>query len=611
MNDQQLAKKILQHVGGEQNVSSLHPSATQLGIEVKDKTKVNKSALENMKAIINVEESNEQFQIKIEGSVEDLYKEIKKLGDFTNDSTSEEKEKESMMSKILGIISGSFAPILGVLAGSGLLKALLTVLTMLGWMSTESSTYAILSAAGHAIFYFLPIFLGITLSIKLGASPYVGGTIGAALLEPSFTNLAANGAKSVDFLGIPVVLMSYSSTVFPIFIAVAIYAVLDKFLKKVIYKDIQMFVNPMISLLIIVPLTVLIFGPFGVYVGEAIGAGIEFLSSKSGLLTGAVLGSAWTFLTIMGLHWAIIPIAIANLAIGEDPIIGMAAAAPFAQIGMALGIFLKTKDKDLKGLSATAILPSVLAGTTELINYGIILRYKRTMLYVAIAGAVGGAINGSLGVKMTVFSFPSLLTIPAFSPMLQYVIGIAVALVLGMVLTYIFGYEDKNEKASSKVKFDTGQISVKRETIGSPLSGEIIPLYKISEPLFATQTVGKGIAIEPEKGEVVSPMDGVVTTLFPTEHAVGITSEGGAEILINIGIDTVNLKGQFFTSHVKQGDKVRQGDLLIEFDIEKIKAAGYQVITPVVITNTSQYLDVVKTKNSFVNVKDDLLTVIV
>ena len=317
-------------------------------------------------------------------------------------------------------------------------------------MSKEGGTYAILSAAGHAIFYFFPVFLGITLAIKLGANAYVGGTIGAALLEPHYTDLVANGAKNVDFLGIPVILMSYSSTVFPILIAVSIYAVLDKFLKKVIYKDIQMFINPLISLVVIVPLTVLIFGPFGTYVGEGLGVGIEFLSSKSGLITGAVLGAAWTFLTILGLHWAVIPLAIANLATGGDPIIPMAAAAPFAQIGMAIGVFLKTKDKDLKTVAGSGIIPGALAGTTELITYGILVRYKRTMVIVAIAGAVGGAINGALGLKMTAFALPSFLSIPAFSPMGLYVIGILVALVLAVVLTFIFGYEDKNQRMSCK-----------------------------------------------------------------------------------------------------------------------------------------------------------------
>jgi beta-glucoside PTS system EIICBA component len=530
---------------------------------------------------------------------------------MTKDSQEGSEKKDTVLNKILGAIGGSFGPILGVLAGSGLLSALLAVLTMLGWMSKDGGTYAILSAAGHAIFYFFPIFLGITLAIKLGANAYVGGTIGAALLEPHYTELIANGVKSVDFIGIPVIVLSYSSTVFPILIAVSIYAVLDKFLKKVIYKDIQMFINPLISLIVIVPLTLLIFGPFGTYVGEGLGMGIEFLSSKSGLITGAILGAAWSFLTILGLHWAVIPIAIANLASGGDPIIPMAAAAPFAQVGLGIGVFLKTKDKGLKTVAGSGIIPGALAGTTELITYGILVRYKRSMVIVAIAGAVGGAINGTLGLKMTTFVLPSFLSIPAFSPMGPYVIGVLVALVLGVVLTLIFGYEDKNSKVASKAVKEMGLTTVKKETIASPLSGSIVPLSKVSDPLFATETVGKGIAIEPEKGEVVSPVDGVVTTLFPSGHAIGITSEGGAEILIYIGIDTIHLNGQYYISHVKQWDKVSIGDLLIQFDIEKIKAAGYETTTPVVITNTSEYVDVESTSRTTIQAKEDLITVII
>jgi beta-glucoside PTS system EIICBA component len=361
------------------------------------------------------------------------------------------EKKETIINKILGAISGSFAPILGVLAGSALITALLSLLKTLGWISPESGTYAILSAAGHAIFYFFPIFLGITMAIKLGANGYVGGAIGAALLEPNYTNLVTSGAQDVSFLGIPVILSSYSSTVFPILIAVAIYSILDKFLKKVIYKDLQMFINPLISLLIIVPLTILIFGPFGTYVGEALSIVIQFLSSKSGMLTGAVLGAAWSFLTILGLHWAVIPIAIANLgATGYDPIIAMAAAAPFAQIGLGIGVFFKTKNKDMKTLAASGLLPGALAGTTEIITYGILVPYKRTMLYVAIAGAIGGAITGALSVKATGFALPSFLSIPVFTPMSQFLIGTLTALVLTMVLTLVFGYESKDYKSAKK-----------------------------------------------------------------------------------------------------------------------------------------------------------------
>lgn len=513
--------------------------------------------------------------------------------------------KESTLSKVLGVISGSFAPIIGVLAGAGLLKAMLSVLSMLGWMSNESGAYIVLSAAGDAVFHFLPLFLGISIALKLGANGYVGGVIGASILMPEITHLVDKGVKSIDFLGLPVLLADYSSTVFPIFIAIFVYAGLDRLLKKIIYKDIQMFINPMISILIIVPLTMLIFGPIGTMLGEGLASIINFLSDKSGLLAGAILGASWTFLTIMGLHWTVIPLAIANLATGPDPIIGMAAAAPFAQVGIGIGVFLKTRDKDLKALTASGIVPGALAGTTEAINYGVILRYRRTMIYVIIAAAIGGAINGSFGVAMNDFVLPSVLSIPAFTPIWEYLIGIGIAFVLGFLLTYLFGYEGKNSKVNDN--FNHSIVGVKPETISSPLQGKVIPLTAIHDPLFATETVGKGIAIQPESGKVFSPVDGVITTQFPTGHAVGVTSDNGAEVLIYVGLETVNLKGKYFTLHFNQGDRIKQGDLLIEFDIEKIQAEGYETTTLVIITNTAEYLDIKATNKDSVILKDDLL----
>ncbi|RLL47738.1 PTS beta-glucoside transporter subunit EIIBCA [Oceanobacillus piezotolerans] len=510
-------------------------------------------------------------------------------------------KKQSIFSKILEIIAGSFASIIGVLAGAGLLKALLSVLTMIGWLSSESGTYIVLSAAGSAVFYFLPIFLGISIAIKLGANGYVGGVIGAALLTPGITQLVEEGVTTIDFLGLPVLLADYSSTVFPIFIAMFVYAGLDKILKKVIYKDIQMFINPMISLLILVPLTMLVFGPLGTLLGEGLGSVINFLSVKSGLLAGAVLGSTWTFLTIAGLHWTVIPLAIANLATGPDPIIAMAAAAPFAQIGIGLAVLMRTRDKDLKAIAVSGIVPGALAGTTEAINYGIILRYRKTMIYVIIASAIGGAINGTLGVVMNDFVLPSVLAIPAFSPIGQFVIGVTVAFALGFLFTFVFGYENKNQKRIDHF------IQVSSETIRSPLKGKVISLTEFKDPLFASERVGKGIVIVPETGDVYSPVDGVISTLFPTKHAIGITSNDGAEILIYIGVDTVKLNGEHFKAHIKQGDKVKQGDLLLQFDIERMKALGYQTTSPIVITNTEKYLDIEPTTNTTVDLKEELL----
>ncbi|HLR67796.1 MAG TPA: glucose PTS transporter subunit IIA [Virgibacillus sp.] len=511
------------------------------------------------------------------------------------------EKKSSAFTKVLDVISGSFAPIIGVLAGAGLLKAALSILNTLGWLSIESGTYIVLSAAGNSIFYFLPVFLGISIALKLGANGYVGGAIGAAILTPDIINLVDNGVESIDFLGMPVVLADYSSTVFPIFLAMFVYAPLDKLLKKVVYKDIQMFINPLISLIILVPLTMLVFGPFGNLIGEGLGFIVTFLSDKSGLLAGAVLGGAWTLLTIAGLHWTIIPIAIANLANGPDPIIGMAAPAVFAQIGVAIAVFLKTKDKELKSLAVSGILPGSLAGTTEAIYYGILLRFRKTLVYVIITGAIGGAINGTFGVVMNDFVLPSVLSIPAFSPIGQHLIGSIVAFVLGLAVTYVLGFEEKNDN------FNHQFVGVKPEMISSPLKGEIVPLTEVNEPLFATSTVGKGVAIQPVEGKVVSPVDGTVTTLFPTHHAIGITSENGAEILVYVGLDTVKLKGQYFHVQLKQGDEVKQGDLLMEFDMENIQKAGYELVTPIVITNTEEYLNIDITKNKSVSSADNLI----
>ncbi|QJX81319.1 beta-glucoside-specific PTS transporter subunit IIABC [Priestia megaterium] len=612
MSYDKLAKDILQFVGGDQNVSSLVHCATRLRFKLKDNKKAQKTEIQNLQGILSVVESGGQFQVVVGSHVANVYDEIVKIGNFGVNSNSTDEPKGTVMSIIFETISRSFSPLIGALAGAGMLKAVLTVLTTFGWLSQESGTYHILSAAGNAVFYFLPIMLGITLATKLGANPFVGGTIGAALLEPNLTGLLAEG-KTSSFFGIPVVLMDYSSSVFPIFIAVSIYAALEKFLKKVIHKDVQMFLVPMLSLAIIVPLTVMAFGPFGVYVGNAIGAVINFLSDKSGILTGAVIGATWPFLTILGLHWGLVPIFLANIANGGDPILAMVAGGVFAQMGVALGIFLKTKDRKVKTLAGSTAVPGLLAGVTEPIIYGLILRFKRTVPYVAIAGAIGGAVNGLLGVKAINFAFTALLTAPAFSPIGIYIIGSLVALVCGALLTILFGFEDKKQQEVANKpenKSEDKPSLMKTASIVSPLTGDVKLLNQVNDQVFSSGALGKGIAIEPNTGKVFSPVDGVISTLFPTGHAIGITSDEGIEILIHIGIDTVQLDGKYYDPQIKQGDQVKQGDLLVNFDIERIKEAGYQVTTPIIITNTINYLDIIPTNAERVALDDSILTIV-
>ncbi|MEK4370653.1 beta-glucoside-specific PTS transporter subunit IIABC [Paenibacillus sp. FSL H3-0457] len=632
MDHKKMGDDIVRLVGGEANINGLVHCATRLRFDLKDSKKAERETLEKHDGIITVVESGGQFQVVIGSNVAHVYAEIMKNRDFGGDSSSSAEstgEKNSLLSKVFEIISGSFSPLIPAMAGSGMLKALLTVLTMLGWMSDTSDTYLILSAAGNAVFYFLPIFLGITLGMKLKANPYVAGVIGAALMEPSFTGLMDKGSD-VSFLGIPVVMMNYSASVFPIFISISIYAVLDKLLKKIILKDLQLFLVPMIALMIMVPLSAMAFGPFGTTVGDWISSGVTWLIGVSGILSGVVLGGFMTFMVVFGLHWGFTPITIQNIGVGGDPIEAMAAAAVFAQIGVAFGIFLKAKkNKTLRTLAGSTSLTGLLAGVTEPIVYGLILRYKRVIPIVVIAGAIGGAINGHFGVKMTAYVFHNIFAIPVYTPTVVYVIAIACSFAVAAVLTVMFGYESKKKDTVSEkddsvsstsaestpaelpVVPETKTTEIKKEQIYSPLTGKAVALSTINDPAFSTGAMGKGLAIVPEIGEVVAPVDGVVTSLFPTGHAIGLTTNAGTEILIHIGINTVALKGKHFSPVVQEGDIVRQGDLLIQFDIDKIKEAGYETVTPVIVTLTQQEVDVFETNQEHVQKNDVLLTLVV
>ncbi|TKH42875.1 PTS beta-glucoside transporter subunit EIIBCA [Paenibacillus terrae] len=619
MDHKKMGDDIVRLVGGEENINGLVHCATRLRFDLKDSRKAERETLEKHEGIITVVESGGQFQVVIGSHVAYVYTEIMKNRDFGSDSPAAGEpsgKKRSVISTIFEVISGSFSPLIPVMAGSGMLKALLTVLTLLGWMSATSDTYLILSAAGNAVFYFLPILLGITLGIKLKANPYVAGVIGAALMEPSFTGLMDKGSD-VSFLGIPVVMMNYSASVFPVFISISIYALVDKFLKKIILKDLQLFLVPMLALMIMVPLSAIAFGPFGTGVGDWISSGVTWLIGVSGILSGIVLGGFMTFMVVFGLHWGFTPITIQNIGVGGDPIEAMAAAAVFAQIGVAFGIFLKAKkNKTLRTLAGSTSITGLLAGVTEPIVYGLVLRFKRVIPIVIIAGAIGGAINGHFGVKMTAYVFHNIFAIPVYTPTLIYVIAISCSFIVATVLTLIFGYESKVKKeipgtVESVKTEEPVAVDIKKETIYSPITGKTIPLSQVNDSAFSTEAMGKGLAIEPSVGEVVAPIDGVVTSLFPTGHAIGLTSNGGTEILIHIGINTVALKGKHFNPVVKEGDSVKQGELLIQFDREQIIEAGYEIVTPVIVTLTKNKVDVFETNQEQVQKNEVLLTLVV
>jgi len=440
-----LAKTILQQVGGPSNVAALVHCATRLRFTLHDNAKADKAALKELDGVMSVVESGGQFQVICGSHVSHVHSALQNLlaggdGQPAADKA-KAKPKGSLGARVFEIVSGSFSPLIGAMAGTGMLKALLAVLVMLDLLSHESSTYHMLDAVANSVFYFLPVLLGISAATKLGANGYIGGAIGAALLEPNFTGLI--GADGANFFGIPLVAINYASTVFPVFMAVMMLAVVEKFLKRTCPQSIQLFMVPMLSLLVVVPLTMLVFGPFGVYLGNGIAAGIQFLIEQSGILTGAVIGASMMFLVVFGLHWGLVPILISNLAAGGDPIGAMWAASTFAQMGVAVAIFLRAKDLKTRAIAGPAAVTGLLAGVTEPIIYGLIMQYRRTIPVVMIAGAIGGALMGMFKVKIIAFGFHSILTIPVFSPMVSYVIGIGTAFGLAMLLTLMVGYDKK------------------------------------------------------------------------------------------------------------------------------------------------------------------------
>lgn len=584
------SQQIVDLVGGKENIQSMVHCATRLRFSLKDESAANKAGLQNLSYVLSVVQGGGQYQVVIGSDVSDYYTAIGALTGLTenvqNESTQTSKKFD--LNQIFEVISGAFSPLIPALAGSGMIKAVLTILTQFHWMSAESSTYAVLSAASNGVFYFLPIFLGITLAKKLNANMYVGGVIGAALLEPQFTALIGN--TEATFFNIPIQAVDYAATLFPIFVSIFIYKYVEKALKRIIPKDIQLFAVPMFSLMIMVPLAVLLFGPFGTIVGDALSMSVMWLFEKSRILSGIVLGGGMTFMVMFGLHWGFTPVTLDNLSkLGGDPIEGMALAAVFAQIGIAIGFYLRAKKHSkMRALAGPVALTGFFAGVTEPIVYGIILRYKRLLPIVAIAGGLGGAVLGGFGVTMNAYVFHNIFSLPVYTPVVGYLLGIIVSLVSGALLAYFFGVKDEEMAEFETTETpETAVISNENEekAVYAPVKGEIIALDQVEDQVFSSGVAGQGLAMIPEVGEVYAPFDGTVVAVFPSKHAIGLKSTSGVELLIHIGLDTVNLNGQHFETHVQNGDIVKRGQGLITFDKEAILDAGYPLTTPVIVTN--------------------------
>lgn len=601
-----LAEEILSGVGGRENVKSLVHCATRLRFKLKDNSKADAELLKRNPGVIMVVESGGQFQVVIGNHVGDVFNAINYSSGTTESSGAEQGEKEGLFARLIDVISSIFTPFIGIMAASGILKGFLALAMACHWTTAESGTYKVLFAASDAMFYFFPLIIGYTAGKKFGGNPFITMMIGGAMMHPlmisAFDASMQPGAQEQYFLGIPLVFINYASSVIPVILAAWASSWLERRVMKILPGALRNFIAPLICLVVVVPLTFLLIGPAATWASQLLAHGYLAIYNVSPVIAGAFVGAFWQVCVIFGLHWGLIPLMINNFSmLGHDTMLPLLLPAVMGQVGATLGIMLRTKDARTKALAGSAVSAGIF-GITEPAVYGITLPNRRAFIFGCIGGAMGSAILGYFHTTAYSFGFANIFTFTQVIPPAGFdetvtaaIAGTLVAFVFAAISTYLFGMHNKQPVVNVAEAPKTVPVNETREktAISSPMSGELIALADVEDPTFASGLLGKGVAVKPTIGQVVAPADGVIASLFRTHHAIGIECDNGAEILIHVGIDTVKLDGQFFTPHVKVDDVVKQGDLLLEFDMQGIAAAGYDLTTPVIITNSDDYLDVI------------------
>ncbi len=597
-NYDELAKQIVASVGGAGNVNSLIHCATRLRFQIKDPAKVDKKRLSQTEKVITVVEAGGQLQVVIGNAVGDVYDAILatssiKAGDMDRDD--KKSGDKNIINMFMSTVSGIFAPILGAMSGAGLLKGLLILFTTMGWMSTDMGTYRILFAAADGVFTFLPVFLAYTSAKRFKADPFVSVAIASALMYPNIT--AAFAAKeSLTFLNIPVVLVSYTSSVIPIILSVYVLSKLERGLRSILPDIVKNIFTPLLSLVIMVPSTFLVIGPVSDFAGKMLAGGYTALVSVNPIIAGFILGLVWPAAVMFGLHWGFIPIVINNISqYGRDTLFTITGPNNFAQAGAALGVLLKTKNKKVKDIAGPAALSAVLAGITEPAIYGVTLKYKKPFFIGAFFSGIAGAITAAVGAGAPTVLGTSLLTLTGYIGVgfAGFCAACAIAYFGSAICTYLFGFSD-DMLLEETITETSADVVKQEEELAAPVNGTILSLSEVKDPVFAGGGLGKGSAILPDDGTFYAPCDGTVETAY--HHAVGMMTDQGAEVFIHVGLDTVKLEGKFFELFVKTGDRVKKGDLLIKADLNSIRQEGYDVTTMVLVTNSNDYADILTTE---------------
>lgn len=618
MKYEAMNQAIIKGVGGPGNVKSVVHCATRLRFVLNDESKADDDAVKNIPGILQLVKKAGQYQLVIGNNVEDVYNELADMLDLDNQATTADsgKDNRNLFDKVIGTITGSIAPAIPLLAGAGMGKVLLLILTLTGVLSDKSQTYQMLNLIFDTGYFFMPAFIGFSAAKIFKTNQYLGAFMGLVTVNPNWTALVA-AAKPVSFIGIPVQLVSYSSTLITAILSVWMMSYIEKFVKKITPGMIKVFAEPMLIVLITAPLTFIVLGPIANLISMGIAAVSMFLYEHAGFIAIPLLAAAYPWLVSIGIHKALSPISIQLVATqGFDPIIRVVAlCSNMSQAAASLAVGLKTKNKQLRALALSSTVTAYLGGITEPAMFGVNLKLMKPMYGAMIGGAIAGLFAGFMKMKAFIYVTPGLLSLPMWVSKTENFVVLAIATIViasiaTFVATWLIGFDDPvSDETTKKEQAEADKVVTTKHTINSPVVGETRKLSEVNDETFASGVMGNGIAVIPSEGLVVAPADGIASAVFDTSHAIGIHLDNDADLLIHVGIDTVELHGKYFETLVKKGERFHEGQPLLKFDLEKIKAAGYDPTVMIIVLNTKDFLEVlpVPESNQSVKVGNNLL----
>ena len=614
------AEKLIEAMGGKENIKKVFHCMTRLRFYVKDKNKINETDIKNLPEISGVNWYQDQFQVIAGNHVNDMYEELIKKGIPNDDEQTSElnKQKKGIGSAIIDSITGCMTPMIPALTAAGMIKVVLTLLTTFSLVNNQSSTYKVIEFIGDAAFYFMPFLIAANAAKVFHVNQSLSLIIAGVFQHPNFTAMMDSG-NPIDFFSIPVTPMTYCYSVIPVILMVWIMSYIEKFVDKITPRIVKLILHPTLVIIISAPIAIIAIGPLGGIIGDGLAVAIDFLSAKLGFVIVGILAATFPFIVMTGMHHALTPIGLNAIATGgSDALIFVSqVCSNVAQGGASLAVAVKSKNENMKQLASASGI-SALMGITEPALYGVTLKLKRPVVAAALAAGIGGIVGDILQVSLYIAQ-NSLLAIPAFigakgmTNLLYGIIMIIVSFVGAFVLTFVLGFKDEEDEViDTNNKVNEVKPLVEKIQIFAPIKGIIKDITEVPDDTFAQKILGDGVAIIPEEGKVYAPADGTVENIMDSKHGIMFRTNQGVELLIHIGLETVNLKGKYFTAHVENGAKVKTGELLVEFDLNSIKNDGYNTITPVVVTNTDDYIRTVHMFKSSESVQtgDCILTIV-